>query len=402
MNVTLRLRSESWLLLGGYDTQFHEDDPLRTQSLKGLWRYWLRAYIAGALYEAGRLKCRRGEKRVCEAEVRDICEKTGEILGSLKSASKFRIVVNRVSLGGKKYRDMRTAQRIRLLSLRREGGGISYGEGLSAEIRIEESFHVKRIDEDERKLALGSLLTALSLNGLGKGGRRGLGTFSVEVDGLEGRFLRNKRIDYSAVRELINETLESARSYLNLEVEKVSEIPPVDCICNVKVDLSKVDGSVSLFSKEEVPVFTVIKAKPKDGRGIDDMVIELQDFFYRPGRSRRMGFRITSADKSQDIITKKRLAWFLGLPREQKGRGYISDVNRRASPVHLAVHEEGALFTFFLSGDWPTEIKWRGPYSKPLPSRIGIETVKKAYLYSISSLEDYLNKMRYEYEVVYP
>jgi CRISPR-associated protein Cmr1 len=401
MNVTLKLRSENWLLLGGYDTKFHKDDPFRTQSIKGLWRYWLRAYIAGALHEAGKLKC----KKECAAEIKYICEKTGDILGSLNSASKFRIIVNKVSFDEKEHKNLSGAQRIRLLSLgKREK--VSYGENLYAEIRIEESPHVRKVNENERKLAVGSLLTALSLNGLGKGGRRGLGTFSVEVDGFEGKFLKGKKIDYSMLKELINETLDSARSYLNLEVEKVSEIPPLDCISRVKIDLSEINESISLFNKKEVPVFAIIKVEPKTKKRMEDMVIELQDFFYRPGRSRRMGFKITSADESQDTITRKRLAWFLGLPREQKGTGYISNVNRRASPIHLAVHEGRALFTFFLSSDWPTEIKWKGLYGEEQQGKKPLDVdgrrVKETYLCLISNLENYLEKMNYKYEVIYP
>jgi len=393
MNVVLKLRSESLLLLGGYDTRFHEDDPLRTQSIKGLWRYWLRAYIAGALYEAGKLKC----KKECTSE---ICEKTGNILGSLNSASKFRLIIDRVSFGEERLKDISGAQRIRLLRLGKLEK-ISDRKNLYAEIRIEKSPHIEKIDENERKLAIGSLLTALSLNGIGKGGRRGLGTFSIEIDGFEGKFLKDNKINYNMLKELINETLDSARLYLNLGIERVYEIPPLDCISRVKIDLSDIDESISLFDKKKVPVFTIIKAEPKTRKEIEKMVIELQDFFYRPGRSKRMSFKITSADESQDIITKKRLAWFLGLPREQKGTGYISDVNRRASPIHLAVHEGSALFTLFLSSDWPSKIIWKGgKYEKPRNVNGG--RVREAYLCAISCLEAYLKKMNYRYEVIYP
>jgi len=410
-SVTLRLKGESRLYLGDYDTQFHIDNPFRTQSLKGLWRYWLRAYIAGAMYDAGILKCESGREHVCEAHqnlLMNIKEKTGYLLGSLNSASKFRIVVTRASA---EYReDGFRGQRIRLLSLGRgkdyERGvsvkrRISYGENVYAEVRIEKSPHVKKLSEDEVKLALGSLLTALSLNGLGKGGRRGLGTFSIEVDGFEGKFLKNKRINYSMIRELINETLKSARSYLKLEKGNPSEIPPMDCVSETRIDLSAISGSTSLFNKREVPVFTIMEAKPRDSRSIEDMVVELQDFFYRPERLRKMGFGISSADKSQDVITRERLAWFLGLPRTQRGSGYITYIKRRASPIHFAVHEGEAIFTFFLSGDWPSEMKWRG-IGKSIPLRIDPSKLKEAYLLSISSLENYLNRIKYELKVIYP
>ncbi|RSN73937.1 hypothetical protein D6D85_09145, partial [Candidatus Methanodesulfokora washburnensis] len=207
-------------------------------------------------------------------------------------------------------------------------------------------------------------------------------------------------------RELIGETLRSARSYLNLGKGNPSEIPPVDCISEAKIDLSGINGPTKLFNKKEIPVFTVIRAKPRNRKDVETMVIELQDFFYRPERSRKMGFRISSADKSQDAITRGRLAWFLGLPRTQRGTGYLDAEareikKRRASPVHLAVHENEALFTLFLSGDWPTEIRWKG-IGRPVPLRIDLSKVKEAYLTSISSLEGYLDRTGYEMEVIFP
>lgn len=402
----LKLKGESRLYLGGYDTQFHEDDPLRTQSLKGLWRYWLRAYIAGAMYEAGLLVCKEDKDFVCGADSKSleiIAKKTGELLGSQESASKFRIVVSRAQANRRE--DGFAAQRIRLLSMgrREEGRGrgkTSYGENVYAEIRVEKSPHVKSLGENEMKIAIGSLLTALSLNGLGKGGRRGLGTFSVSVEGFEGDFLVNGKLDHGKLRELINETMESVRSYLKLERGNPTEIPPIDCVTKAKIDLSatlsRVEAPIDL---KETPVFTVIRAKPGREKNVDEMVIELQDFFYRPGRSRKMGYRISSADYSEDPITRERLAWFLGLPRMQRGTGYIYD-GRRASAIHLAVHEREALFTFFLSGDWPVEIDWRG--ERRMSLRIDRSEVKRAYITSISSLMSYLNRIGYESEVIYP
>ena len=409
MSVLLKLKGESRLYLGGYDTQFHEDDPFRTQSLKGLWRYWLRAYIAGAMYEAGLLQCKEGSD-ICEADpesLKEIVKRTGELLGSQESASKFRIVVNKAQATRKE--DGFAAQRIRLLSMggKEERGRrkTSYGENAYAEIRVEKSPHVKSLDENEMRIAIGSLLTALSLNGLGKGGRRGLGTFSVSVEGFEGDFLVNGKLDHGKLRELINETMESVRSYLNLKEGNPTEMPPIDCISKAKIDLSSIDLSSTLpgvrapIDLKEAPVFIVIRAKPRREKNLDEMVIELQDFFYRPGRSRRMGYRISNADHSEDDITREKLAWFLGLPRMQKGTGYIYD-GRRASAIHLAVHEKEALFTFFLSGDWPVKIDWRG--RRKVNLRIDRSKVKKAYITSISSLLSYLNKIGYESEVIYP
>jgi CRISPR-associated protein Cmr1 len=392
--VVFKLSGESRLYLGGYDTQFHEDDPFRIQSLKGLWRYWLRAYISGAMYDGEILKCERRGRHVCEVSpnlLRGIVEKTGCLLGSLNSASKFRILVEEAHAEFRE--DGFNAQRVRLLSL--GGRRTNYGGNVSAKIRIEKSPHVKELNENEIKLAIGSLLTAFSLNGLGKGGRRGLGAFSVEANGFEGKFMRDGKMNYGMIRELISETLRSARSYLNLEKGNPSEMPPIDCISEAKVDLSEISGSTDLFDKKRVPVFTVIRARPRNSKDTDTMVVELQNFFLRPARLRMMKTR-----ENQDAIIRGKLAWFFGLPRRRGETGYLR-AERRASPIHLAVHRDEALFTFFLSGDWPTEIVWRGR-GESIPLRIDLLKVKEAYLTSISSLKDYLNRIGYDVEVIYP
>jgi hypothetical protein len=61
-------------------------------------------------------------------------------------------------------------------------------------------------------------------------------------------------------------------------------------------------------------------------------------------------------------ITAKRLAWYMGLPRSQpkSGTGYVSDLNRRASPLFVSIHSQFTLVSSFLSSDWPNEIHWRG------------------------------------------
>ncbi|MGC9020970.1 MAG: type III-B CRISPR module RAMP protein Cmr1 [Candidatus Methanodesulfokora sp.] len=419
MILRLELEGETPLFLGGYDTNFHPDDPFRTQSLKGLWRYWLRAYIAGAMHEIGLLKCEEGRYTVCDIRDRELLKKLGEktedILGGLGSASKFRIVVKKAWFETRYDRNVeqriQQAPRVKLLALKKEkfsrqyhitppSRRVTYGIGLHAEIEVKKAPHVRHLDENEIKLAFGSLLTALSLNGLGKMGRRGFGTFSIKIDGpgIFSRFLKEKMLDFGMIGELISETLNAARSYIR-EEGRGSGIPPMDCISRVRVDLSDVQGSSKLFDKREMPVFTVIKAEKRGNRALD-YVLDLQNFFYRPERGKRIwGFEKTDADRSRDPLVRNRLSWFLGLPRSQKNTGYMN-AERRAGPIHLAVHEAGAFFTFFLSGDWPKELRWRGYREKQL--KIGLQEIKNAYLTSVSLLEDYLSRIGYSYEVVFP
>lgn len=396
--IGLRLESETPLFLGGYDTNFDPNDPFRAQSLKGLWRYWLRAYIAGAMHEAGLLRCEKGKTTVCDIkneELDFLRKKTENILGGLGSASKFRLIVDETkSTEYGMEQKVRVAPRFKLLTL--GGRRPTYGR-VYAKIRVEKAPHVKHLNENEVKLALGSLLTALSLNGLGKMGRRGFGTFSIKFDepGIFSRFLKGEELDLEKIGELINETLNAARSYIEKE-GKGHGIPPMDCVSRVKLDLSDVQGSSKLFSKE-APVFAVIRAKSR--KSALDQVIDLQNFFYRPGRGKVLGFMITDADRSRDLLVRNRLSWFLGLPRSQRNTGYM-DTDRRAGPIHLAVHEAGAFFTVFLSGDWPRKLRWRGYREKPL--EIDFNDIKNAYLASISLLENYLERLGYSYEVIYP
>ena len=432
MIAELELKNETPVFLGSYDTQFHEDDPFRTQSLKGLWRYWVRAYIAGAMFEKGVLTCKKSDTRVCGVDSKSLdilLAKTQEILGGPKLASKFRIFIEDVSVSKKTIKKeekekkfkidgeekglLEVPQRIRLLMMGKGDRSLSFANDVRTKVKVEVASHADASDL-EIKIALGSLLTALTLNGLGKMGRRGFGTFSIRGDGHQ--FIRSYLDSrgffiFEKLPDLINETLNAACSCID-EKGTPHELPPLDCVTRRKIDLSAISVEQGIFNRREVPVFSVIKVEKRSKADSLQLLSELQDFFYRPGRTRKMGIGITRAEKSEDLLTKERFSWFLGLPREQKETGYSAAVERRASPIHLAVHNGFGLFTLFLSGDWPLGICWerfrRRPHNikvrerETIPLLIDENIIKRAYLTVLLCLEKYLKACGYSYEVMYP
>jgi len=87
MLARLRLESIGPVSIGGYDTKMSRVidgieiyEPFRLSSLKGVWRWWMRAYVAGVAYDNGF----NGEE--LKKIVRD---KVNELLGSTENASKF-------------------------------------------------------------------------------------------------------------------------------------------------------------------------------------------------------------------------------------------------------------------------------------------------------------------------
>ncbi|RLF02456.1 MAG: hypothetical protein DRK00_10025, partial [Thermoprotei archaeon] len=262
-------------------------------------------------------------------------------------------------------------------------------------------------------LGIGSLLTALSLNGLGKMGRRGFGTFSVAIreGAREFRRFTDRRgvLDVKVIGKVVDITLRSAIEYvesLHSERGQFRGLPPLSSVSRLRIDPSHYGVKLEkepIILKKGVPVFS-IHLVSIGGRGVMRALEELQDFFYRPGRIRRLYGSPTATTRyghAQDFLTSNKYCWYLGLPRSQRGTGYISRAERRASPLHLAVHREAALITSLLSTDWPKEIRWKGGgVSRTIT--LSEAMLVKTHCEVLAYLEEYVGKLGYSYRVVYP
>jgi len=174
-------------------------------------------------------------------------------------------------------------------------------------------------------LAVRILAVALTLSGLGKGGRKSLGV--LDVISARGR----------APREGLRELIEGVKNGIRARCGGPRpDLPPAPAV-----------------ARDVFEVYAV-------GAGFH----EVHNFFLRSHRARALTGSYSGPDPMDHM------AWFLGLPRSQRGTGYLPPDRRaelrRASAVFAAAHGRdhvyggGTYISVFLSSDWPSELRWVG------------------------------------------
>ncbi|OYT56518.1 MAG: hypothetical protein B6U76_03480 [Desulfurococcales archaeon ex4484_217_2] len=339
---------------------------LRPSTIKGLWRWFTRAFIAGALYDSN-LLCSVEDKihvkKVKKNSANAISYLTGKIaglgfidFGSFEpEASRFKINVEIVKWPSRRSAyNLGRLQRVRLLAL----GGRRVGFFGNGEFKLNVS-KTREVYKEGEELALRTLLVSLSLMGLGKGSRRALGCFDIVDVSIDSSRLKDNLCSF------LEETYKLALSVVNrhkheLKLRTCSDetLPPLP-----------------VFSKrqyEEFPITAIYKVKA----GWE----YVHNFFLRGERCKR----ILNDPRKPDTLRTKLSAWILGLPREQRRTGYSAKkigVERRASPIIVSYHSrdhifgDGVYITVFASADWPKSIEWcKTP--KEEPQTIGVDEGK--------------------------
>jgi len=181
--ATITVETVTPLRIGGYNAKPYSErlqlmEKPRTQSLKGVWRWWARALIAGALLSFN------GK----EIELTNINEKLNPLLGSTTSASKLSLRIHEIEKGAviKGENLQKKISRINLLMRSRdkkEQELIKREELYYKELKFKVDL-IRRVNIKERKekFALASLTLAFMLGGLGSIQTRGLGKFTVSLD----------------------------------------------------------------------------------------------------------------------------------------------------------------------------------------------------------------------------
>ncbi|MEM4506455.1 MAG: hypothetical protein QXM82_03675 [Ignisphaera sp.] len=388
--LTLKLRNTTPLLVGWYDPYKQDRVGIRVPEIKGLWRWWCRAFIAGAMYDQGML-CGREDKNVYllprDEELKAISCFVGKILG-LGYAGKEGAESSRFRLSVKDYMNIKIVdfrknikyQRIKLLTLKQKIEGIY--PGCIFTLNVEK---VREKYKDAEDLALKILIVFLQLSGIGKGGRRGLGSQDIIFVEPE-NILGNSGKD---VKKLIGQTYEDSVKIVNKYIEAVN----VECKTRIegcKQSLNKRLPPLPVISRDR---FKLFKVDSKDYRNLDFLYIH--QFFVRTERCKVLQKRSIC----RDDLREKLRAWFLGLPRKQRGTGYeilVSGIVRRPSPIFIAYHGrdnvfgQGTLISVFLSGDWPKELEWKGGDDKPKIININENEIKEAYKVFINEFKGYL------------
>lgn len=350
--------------IGGYNArpsskELDLTEGLRTSEVKGIWRWWLRATLAGALWDLG--------KEPSETTIRKM---TNEILGSTAAATKFTLASSHVYSGAKEVDDLTKIPRMRLILMKRQEESQDEFNIRSIEekslcppgsLKIALSLYErtsKPLDRTTKRIALGTFLLALLLHGIGAITRRGFGHFQLEV-----KQCADELKDYSNSTQAINE----ARSEKEMQVGLRSLLSSV--LEDAKQSLLQESVPSELTPRSSrLPPFPSLSSDPQIFRlRVVDVKAHDETFLLK-----KLGEVAMKASWKDSLKGKKKIplqggvldSWILGLPRGVRGTGYASQVGRRSSAIILAPMkklQQSFLVAIygFLSFDWPIgRLEW--------------------------------------------
>lgn len=372
--ATFELENITHARVGGYNASVSSPDigfneRIRTTAIKGIWRWWLRAALAGAYCDAG-YPTDRNQVRKCGKE----------ILGSTDQQSLFSLKLTEEKIGSPEVfadlGDMPARLKLMIQGVNDEQEKklrltVYPPRTLKFQISVLKSKLPKNSsfgNESEKQaainmVAVGSLSLSLLLGGLGSITRRGFGHFRLNMtfanegvkplqDTLSSLYRSYTNVNIEPLRKLV---VGAAIQVLGLErkgtfSEKISK---VSCLCNrhFHAEIHSIDLTVSRGGNQERLLLAKI------GKSVLKNTWKMND-------PRNKG---KSLKARQFVRGKQYETWILGLPREGKGNitartGYLvpnKDEFRRPSAIFIApiLKETNgnfrALVFGFKSSDWP-------------------------------------------------
>jgi len=431
--------------LGGYNARAYSrelqlSEFIRTQSIKGTWRWWLRALLSGSAWElgtstdvdisgltksiAGSTECPSGLllqlDRATTAETQLIIPYNAlKQLAGLKGGSRRHFVVSTLPprLGLSVMDERLSLEELEeLLRVHKTGSLLIHLSVLTAPWN--------KLSDDEIRVAFGALLIALTLQGSGAMTRRGFGHFRVEkiVLGPKGQFLTNYVKASEALSGAIDElSVEQALSALAQEaIQSAKKIlgrtpggRPTGATIPPHPSLSFREGA---FTLKVVRVNLTGETRSPELEKLRSLGLTQTDeaqlrLLSRLGRAtlklewkKRKGLELYASGR--DLHT-----WVLGLPRSHQATrerdvdtGYFlppterddrPSPGRRVSAISLApVKEvdrgEWLVATYgFLSYDWPETIVWLNGTRSPVSISTKNE-VRKWFNEAFKTVTDYL------------
>jgi len=378
--------------IGGYNARPYSKEldlpeGLRTSEVKGIWRWWLRATLAGALWDLGK-----------EPNKTTIRKMVNEILGYTASASKFTITSSYAYSAAKKLDDLAKIPRMRLILMQRrdepqdkfdirsvEEKSLCPPGFLKATLSLYERAG-KPLDWNIRRVAFGTLLLALLLHGIGAITRRGFGHFQLEV-----KECLDKLRDYSDSIKAVNEArrrdeMQEGLNGLFSEVlqDAKQSLLQRNMLTGLGPRPSRLPPFPSLSSDSRIFRLRIVDVKASD----ETFLLEkLGKVAMKVGWKRSLGLNGGEVGGVLDT-------WILGLPREVRGTGYASQAGRRPSAITLApvkkLQQSFLVAIYgFLSSDWPI-----GGLQWTRKTRGRVETHRVEDISGASHLLTTLNRIR--------
>jgi len=445
VKIEMEVVNSTPLLPGWYNPELVDPMGLRASGIKGIWRWWARAIIGGALYDNCMLV---GESRDKDGIVRKPSRREAELISCLvgkilglgyvgqKEAESSRFIIRietlkkEVSKITRGSEIARKYQRLNLLTRGRRPVKLEYilplhskeaPEGARFRIIVD---RVRSSYADAEDLAAKILILALQLSGVGKGSRRGLG--SLDIISFSGITIPDK------LKDLLDSVYNDAIEVVSKYVEKCPTPPTKLCDKRTLPPLSVISKTSiqDININVDIDGITGVYVVKSSGENLEQMFRDIHNFFLRSERCKKL----YGNPKYYDDLRNNKLAWILGLPRRgrkrekkredekeeeiEKDTGYKAiGVDRRASPIIISYHSKANMFernvvfvTIMVSGDWPKKIIWLGNEDKEQSSKGEdkepdmLDEVKIASAISIAFREfkNYVNSAGYTLEKVWP
>ncbi|MEM2982019.1 MAG: type III-B CRISPR module RAMP protein Cmr1 [Candidatus Bathyarchaeia archaeon] len=402
----IKLSNITPIRIGGYNAKpfshaLNLMEIPRVQSMKGLWRWWARAILAGAILH---------NKGSLPKGISNIDKMVSKLLGSTKESSKLFIQLtiepNKISYISSS--ELKNIPRVKLVTM-----GLSdwekriieqYYKTLSLKVTIGTRKNIEENSNDAVMFALSSLIISIIFSGIGSITTRGFGKLkinnvesknpklSTEIINLDKllKELYQKDDEYDItkkLKDLILVSLEYASSYMSLERRvsdiKISEIPLYPTLLlNCDPEIFRLE-TICISKRNSQQILECL------GRSV--LKTEWKRKKYMP---------IKSSGKYLHT-------WVLGLPRyqeltyEEDGKrkkqltGYIIDnekEKRRQSPIGFTILECSnglALVMYgFLTSEFSKKLKG---YNTSILKHIGVHITNsniKEVVRKIKSIEE--------------
>jgi len=395
--VVITVQNTTPLLTGWYEPRLVDPVGLRATEIKGLWRWWARAFVGGVLYDLGYLEERSPDiiyLRPTRKEVSMISSIVGKNLGlgyagkneTYPSQLKIYIeplnhvpiwTINREGEHSHVEPDYTQYGRIELLKRKRRRKVEKEAErGKEEKIELippekgKFNIHIRTvapIDQSHALTAIKILLVGLQMMGIGKGARRGLGSLDVlKVGDLKITKDLSKLIKetYNEVKDIVKKSNIVVGRSGRQGPHVSSNLPPLPVI--------SMDKNMYITQIYHIP-----QLQPSE-------FVQIHNFFLKANRLTVLG---------SDNLSQQHKEWVLGLPR-RIAKDTIKV--RRASPFTMSFHTkqnhfgEGAYVAVFLSGDWPTEIARYLNYQRQKPTSTHRENpIVKALATAVEEFKSY-------------
>lgn len=325
----------------------------REQSLKGVWRWWLRALLSGTALS-------------------DIEQKVNELLGSSDTPAAFRITLTTNRINQPVYEEsLENIPRLKLLSMGLQHGQQSEKEGSLSLYKPSTLELIVNIFSDKQRpesmIIIYALILAITFSGVGSITRRGFGKFAFKI------------------RKCPDNVISVIKSIQSAKKQDELEAALKELIKSAAIATERIYGE-----RKGTVARLLQPALDKDGNYFKLKVISMGNICDAAGVLQRIGnatlkseWKYLKCGRNRSSLFKpggEFHTWVLGLPRYQQNSGYEipskGNEARRSSAILITPHRLNdeqwcAVVLGFKSLDWPSKI-----IHKPrLGSRVGCKEI---------------------------